>query len=76
MDRDSLTEAWGNGLCATLPALSKALFSAGRFVSYDDGVASSLCPRRRIRTAASPWCRRWRALTAHFGVTGETEIGG
>ncbi len=40
VDRDSLTEAWGDVILRALPARAKALYSAGRFVSVDDGGAA------------------------------------
>ncbi len=45
VDRDSLTEAWGDGILRALPARAKALYSAG-----------SLRQRRqrRVRTSRSP----------------------
>jgi len=68
IDRDSLTEAWGNGLLATLPALSKALFSAGRFVSYEDGVARFALPKAAHKDRCEPLVQDVEGvLTAHFG---------
>src|ERR1700733_756976 len=36
LDRDSLTEAWGDGILQALPARAKARYASGRFVSVDD----------------------------------------
>jgi DNA polymerase-3 subunit gamma/tau len=35
VDRDSLSEAWGDGILRSLPARVKALYSAGHFVAVD-----------------------------------------
>jgi DNA polymerase-3 subunit gamma/tau len=34
IDRDALTQAWGDGVLHSLPARVKALYSAGRFVAF------------------------------------------
>lgn len=36
IDRDSVTQAWGDGVLRGLSARAKALYSAGRFVAVDD----------------------------------------
>ena len=41
VDRDSLTQAWGNGILHNLPARAKALYSAGRSSPLTQG--GSLC---------------------------------
>ena len=58
VDRDSLTQAWGDGVLRNLPARAKALFSAGRFVAADESGAQirpTQCgapgPLRRAGTA-------------------------
>ncbi|HUZ08787.1 MAG TPA: DNA polymerase III subunit gamma/tau [Acidimicrobiales bacterium] len=43
-DRDTLVQAWGDGVLASLPPKAKALFGAGRFVSVQDGVAVFALP--------------------------------
>ena len=43
-DRDTLVQAWGDGVLASLSPKAKALFLAGRFVSVDDGVAVFALP--------------------------------
>ena len=54
VDRDSLTEAWGDTVLRGLPARAKALYSAGRFVSVDDdGGAHFALPNARTVTVAS-----------------------
>ncbi len=68
VDRDSLTEAWGDGILRTLPARAKALYSAGRFVSVDAQGAHFALPnsahRERCADLAPPV---EAALAAHFG---------
>jgi hypothetical protein len=50
VDRDSLTEAWGDTVLRGLPARAKALFSAGRFVFVDaDGGAHFALPNAAHR---------------------------
>jgi DNA polymerase-3 subunit gamma/tau len=69
IDRDSLTEAWGDGILKGLPARAKALFSAGRFVSVDDDGAHFALPnvahRDRCVDMASTVEQK---LSAHFGT--------
>jgi DNA polymerase-3 subunit gamma/tau len=69
VDRDTLTEAWGDGILKGLPARAKALFSAGRFVSVDDEGAHFALPNvahrdRCVDMAATVE----QKLTAHFGT--------
>jgi DNA polymerase-3 subunit gamma/tau len=69
VDRDSLTEAWGDTILKGLPARAKALFSAGRFVSVDDEGAHFALPNvahrdRCVDMAATVE----QKLTAHFGT--------
>jgi hypothetical protein len=69
IDRESLTEAWGNGILHGLSARAKALFSAGRFVAFKDGVAQYGLPNAAHRdrcTDLAPTVEA--ALTAHFGT--------
>ena len=49
VDRDSLTEAWGDGILRTLPARAKALYSAGRFVTVDQQGAHFALPNAAHR---------------------------
>jgi len=44
LDRDALTEAWGDHVLRGLPGKAKALFSAGRFVDATGGVATFALP--------------------------------
>jgi hypothetical protein len=70
VDRDSLTEAWGDTILKGLPARAKALYSAGRFVSVDaDGGAHFALPNaahrdRCVETTATVEAR----LSEHFGT--------
>jgi DNA polymerase-3 subunit gamma/tau len=68
VDRDSLTEAWGDAILKGLPARAKALFSAGRFVSVDAQGAHFALPNAAHRDR----CREMVAiveekLSTHFG---------
>jgi DNA polymerase-3 subunit gamma/tau len=69
IDRDGLTQAWGDGVLRSLPARAKALFSAGRFVAADESGAQFALPtaahRDRCREVAP---QVEAALTAHFGA--------
>ncbi|HXQ19602.1 MAG TPA: DNA polymerase III subunit gamma/tau [Acidimicrobiales bacterium] len=68
-DRDGLVQAWGDQILRSLPPLAKALYSAGRFVSVDDGTAvfAVANPPHRDRCAdLQPAVED--ALAAHFGV--------
>jgi DNA polymerase III subunit gamma/tau len=44
IDRDSVTEAWGNGVLHELPARAKALFSGGRFISANEDCVQFALP--------------------------------
>jgi DNA polymerase-3 subunit gamma/tau len=69
VDRDTLTEAWGDGILKALPARAKALFSAGRFVSVDDEGAHFALPNVAHRDRCvdmAPTVEQ--KLTAHFGT--------
>jgi DNA polymerase-3 subunit gamma/tau len=48
-DRDALVEAWGDQILRTLPGKAKALYSAGRFVSAEDGLAQFALPNAAHR---------------------------
>jgi DNA polymerase-3 subunit gamma/tau len=49
VDRDSLTQAWGDGVLHSLSARAKALYSAGRFVAVDDKGAQFALPNAAHR---------------------------
>ena len=69
VDRESLTEAWGNGILHSLSARAKALFSAGRFVAFKDGVAQYALPNAAHRDRCTDLAPSVEgALTAHFGT--------
>ena len=68
VDRDSLTEAWGDGLLQSLPARAKARYASGRFVAVDDRGAHFALPNAAHRDQ----CVEHQglveaALAAHFG---------
>jgi DNA polymerase-3 subunit gamma/tau len=69
IDRDSLTQAWGDSVLRNLPARVKALFSAGRFVAADQNGAQFALPNgaHRDRCAESV-AQVEAALSAHFGA--------
>ncbi len=69
VDRDALTEAWGDSILKGLPARAKALFSAGRFVSVDEAGAHFALPNvahrdRCLETVPTVEQR----ISAHFGT--------
>jgi hypothetical protein len=69
VDRDSLTEAWGDGLLKGLPARAKALFSAGRFVSVDGQGAHFALPNAAHRDRCLEMIPTVeQRLSAHFGT--------
>jgi DNA polymerase-3 subunit gamma/tau len=69
IDRDSLTQAWGDFVLGNLPARIKAVFSAGRFVAADENGAQFALPNaaHRDRCAESA-AEVEAALAAHFGT--------
>ncbi len=68
VDRDALTEAWGDGILKALPARAKALFSAGRFVSVDEHGAHFALPNAAHRDRCLEMVPAVeQKLTAHFG---------
>jgi len=68
VDRDSLTEAWGDGILRTLPARAKALYSAGRFVTVDEQGAHFALPNAAHRDRCADLVPAVEAaLAAHFG---------
>jgi len=67
-DRDSLTLAWGDTILPSLPGFARPLFSGGRFLPADGGVAVFALPNEIHRQK----CEERRApveeaLAAHFG---------
>ena len=69
LDRDSLTEAWGDGILQSLPARAKARYASGRFVSVDDqGVHFALPNSAHRDQCAEQQVVVEAALTAHFGT--------
>jgi hypothetical protein len=67
VDRDSLTEAWGDSILRALPARAKALFSAGRFVSVDEEGAHFALPNTAHRDRCAEMVRSVEEkLSAHF----------
>jgi DNA polymerase-3 subunit gamma/tau len=68
VDRDSLTEVWGNGILRALSARAKALYSAGRFVSVEEGRVQFALPNAAHRDRALELAPQVEAaLNAHFG---------
>jgi DNA polymerase III subunit gamma/tau len=70
VDRDSLTQAWGDGVLHGLSARAKALYSAGRFVGIDEGGGAlfalpNVAHRDRCLDRVA---EVESALAAHFGV--------
>jgi hypothetical protein len=69
VDRDALTQAWGDGVLRNLPARAKALFSAGRFVAADEEGARFALPNAAHRDRCAELAPQVEAaLTAHFGA--------
>ena len=69
IDRDSLTQAWGDVVLGNLPARVKALFSAGRFVAADENGAQFALPNAAHRDRCAESASEVEAaLTAHFGA--------
>jgi DNA polymerase-3 subunit gamma/tau len=69
VDRDSLTEAWGDGILRALPARVKALYSAGRFVTVTPEGAQFALPNAAHRDRCAELVPRVEdALSAHFGT--------
>jgi DNA polymerase-3 subunit gamma/tau len=68
VDRDALTEAWGDGILKGLPARAKALYSAGRFVSVDEHGAHFALPNSAHRDRCLEMVPTVeQKLSAHFG---------
>jgi hypothetical protein len=69
VDRDSLTQAWGDGVLHGLTARAKALYSAGRFVGTDETGAQFALPNAAHRDRCLDRVTEVEAaLTAHFGT--------
>jgi DNA polymerase III subunit gamma/tau len=69
IDRDSLTQAWGDFVLGNLPARLKAVFSAGRFVAADENGAQFALPNAAHRDrCAESTSEVEAALAAHFGA--------
>ncbi|HXY26875.1 MAG TPA: hypothetical protein VEH82_01170, partial [Acidimicrobiales bacterium] len=72
VDRDSLTEAWGDGILQSLPARAKARYASGRFVAVDEQGAHFALPNAAHRDQCTEHQGLVEAaLAAHFG----TEVG-
>jgi DNA polymerase III subunit gamma/tau len=69
LDRDSLTEAWGDGILQSLPARAKARYASGRFVAVDDeGVHFALPNAAHREQCAEQQPVVEAALSEHFGT--------
>jgi DNA polymerase III subunit gamma/tau len=69
MDRDTLTEAWGDGILQSLPARAKARFASGRFVSVDEQGAHFALPHAAHRDQCAEQLPIVEAaLARHFGA--------
>jgi hypothetical protein len=69
IDRDALTEAWGDGILQSLPARAKARFASGRFVAVDELGAHFALPHAAHRDqCAEQLPIVEEALERHFGT--------
>ncbi len=69
VDRDSLTEAWGDTILGTLPARAKARFASGRFVGVDEQGARFALPNAAHRDQCGDQLATVEAaISAHFGT--------
>jgi hypothetical protein len=69
LDRDSLTEAWGDGILQSLPARAKARYASGRFVAVDDEGVHFALPNAAHREQCAEQQRVVEAaLSEHFGT--------
>jgi DNA polymerase III gamma/tau subunit len=67
VDRDSVTQAWGDGVLHNLSARAKALYSAGRFVAVDERGAQFALPNVAHRDRCLELAPQVEAaLSAHF----------
>jgi DNA polymerase-3 subunit gamma/tau len=68
VDRDSLSQAWGDGILRNLPARVKALYSGGHFVAADQAGAQFALPNVAHRDRCVELAPQVEAaLTQHFG---------
>ena len=68
IDRDSLSQAWGDGVLRSLPARAKALYSGGHFVAADQAGAQFALPNVAHRDRCVELAPQVEAaLTQHFG---------
>jgi DNA polymerase-3 subunit gamma/tau len=68
IDRDSLSQAWGDGILRGLPARAKALYSGGRFVAVDQAGAQFALPNAAHRDRCADLAPQVEAaLAQHFG---------
>jgi DNA polymerase-3 subunit gamma/tau len=68
IDRDNLTQAWGDGILHGLSARAKALYSIGRFVAVDGQEAKFALPNAAHRDKCLERVTEVEgALGAHFG---------
>ncbi len=69
LDRDTLTEAWGDGILQSLPARAKARYASGRFIAVDEQGAHFALPNAAHRDqCAEQKALVEEALTNHFGT--------
>ncbi|HEY6425671.1 MAG TPA: hypothetical protein VIX84_00420, partial [Acidimicrobiales bacterium] len=69
LDRDTLTEAWGDAILQSLPARAKARFASGRFVAVDELGAHFALPHAAHRDqCAEQLPIVEQALERHFGT--------
>jgi hypothetical protein len=69
IDRDGLTEAWGDGILRALPARAKARYASGRFVAVDERGAHFALPNAAHRDQCVEHLPTVEAaLAAHFGA--------
>jgi len=69
LDRDSLTEAWGDGILQSLPARAKARYASGRFVAVDEQGAHFALPNAAHREQClEQQADVEKALSDHFGT--------
>jgi hypothetical protein len=69
LDRDDLTEAWGDGILQSLPARAKARYASGRFVAVDEQGAHFALPNAAHREQClEQQADVEKALSDHFGT--------
>ena len=69
LDRDDLTEAWGDGILQSLPARAKARYASGRFVAVDEQGAHFALPNAAHREQClEQQADVEKALSEHFGT--------